>query len=283
MKNDNGLARLVAIMKKLRGQKGCPWDREQTMESLIPFLVEETYEVIGAIDAKSNEMLKEELGDLLFQIVFMCQLAGEKRNFNINDVMAASAEKMIRRHPHVFGKTKARTSKDVLRHWARIKQEEKKHKKTTGYLSDIPEHLPALLKAHKVTKKASQVGFDWSNIREVFEKVNEEMAEFKAALRKGNARRMEEEFGDLIFSLVNVGRFVEINPEEALRKTIGKFITRFHYIEDKLVKKGKTLNNASLTEMEKFWKQAKAKEKNQGLQSVKKISPQHVDNLLETM
>lgn len=252
-------------MEKLRGPKGCPWDKEQTMESIIPFIVEEAYEVIGAIDAKSHEMLKEELGDLLFQIIFMCQLAGEKGDFGIEDVMAASAGKMIRRHPHVFGKTKAKTSKDVLKHWARIKQEEKKHKKTTGYLSDIPEHLPALLKAHKVTKKASQVGFDWSNINQVFEKVDEEMAEFKVALRKGNTRRMEEEFGDLIFSLVNVGRFIEINPEEALRKTISRFITRFHYIEDKLAEKGKVLNNASLAEMEKIWKQAKAKEKKQSL------------------
>ncbi|MBI5875552.1 MAG: nucleoside triphosphate pyrophosphohydrolase [Deltaproteobacteria bacterium] len=261
MKTNNGLARLVAIMGKLRGPKGCPWDKEQTMESIIPFIVEEAYEVIGAIDAKSHEMLKEELGDLLFQIIFICQLAKEKGDFDIEDVTAASAEKMIRRHPHVFGKIRAKTSKDVLRHWARIKQEEKKHKKPTGYLSDIPEHLPALLKAHKVTKKASQVGFDWSNIRQVFKKVDEEMAEFKAALKKGSTRRMEEEFGDVIFSLVNVGRFIEINPEEALRKTIGRFVTRFHYIEDKLAAKGKTLNNASLAEMEKIWKQAKAKER----------------------
>lgn len=270
MKTNNGLAKLVAIMEKLRGPKGCPWDKEQTFESLIPFLIEEAYEVIGAIDAKSPEMLKQELGDLLFQIVFMCQLAGEKGDFNIEDVMAASAKKMIRRHPHVFGKIKAKSSKDVLRRWARIKQEEKKHEKlapdglnrgTAGYLSDIPEHLPALLKAHKVTKKASQVGFDWSNIGQVFEKVNEEMAEFKAALRKRDVRRMEEEFGDLIFSLVNVARFIEINPEEALRKSIARFITRFHYIEDKLAEKGKTLNNASLKEMEKIWNEAKTKEK----------------------
>lgn len=292
MKTSNGLARLVAIMEKLRGPKGCPWDREQTVESIVPFVVEEAYEVVGAIDAKSPEMLKEELGDLLFQIIFLCQLAQEKKKFNIEDVMAASAEKMIRRHPHVFGRTKAKTSKDVLKHWARIKQEEKRHKKLapdglnrgkTGYLSDIPEHLPALLKAHKVSKKASQIGFDWSNISQVFEKVNEEMAEFKAALRKGNVRRMEEEFGDLIFSLVNVARFIEINPEEALRKTIARFITRFHYIEDRLAEKGKRLSNASLKEMEKFWNEAKTKEKNQRLHSVKKISPHHVDNLSETM
>ncbi len=278
MKNKEGLPKLIAIMQRLRGAKGCPWDKEQTMESLIPFIVEEAYEVIGAIDAKSPEMLKEELGDLLFQIIFMCQLAREKGDFGIKDVMALSAEKMIRRHPHVFGKTKAKTSKDVLKHWARIKKEEKDGKKRKGYLSDIPEHLPALLKAHKVTEKAAEAGFDWSDIKEVFEKVEEEIAEFKAELKKGNIQRMEAEFGDLIFALVNVGRFIEINPEEALRKTIARFITRFHYIEDKLIKKGKALDNASIEEMENFWKEAKLKEKNQALQALKTISPQHVDN-----
>lgn len=274
MKNKEGLPKLVAIMQRLRGPKGCPWDKEQTMESLIPFIVEEAYEVIGAIDAKSPKMLKEELGDLLFQIIFMCQLAREKGDFDIEDVMALSAEKMTRRHPHVFGNAKAKTSKDVLKHWAKIKAEEKKGRKgAKGYLSDIPEHLPALLKAHKVTKKASQAGFDWTDIKDVFKKVKEEMGEFKAALRKGNSRRIEEEFGDLIFSLVNVGRFVEINPEEALRKTISRFITRIHYIEDKLIKKGKALHNATTKEMENIWKEAKAKEKNQALQALKKISP----------
>ncbi|MBI5328171.1 MAG: nucleoside triphosphate pyrophosphohydrolase [Deltaproteobacteria bacterium] len=262
MKKNNGLAKLVAIMQRLRGPKGCPWDREQTFESLIPFVVEETYEVIGAVDAKSPEMLKQELGDLLFQIIFMCQLAKEKWDFGIEDVINASIDKMIRRHPHVFGKTKAKTSKDVLRHWARIKMEEKGSKNNKGYLSDIPEYLPALLKAHKVTKKASQVGFDWSDINQVFEKVDEETAEFKAALKKKNKKRMEEEFGDLLFSLVNVGRFIEINPEEALRKTIGRFITRFHYIEDEFAKKGKALSNTSAIEMEKIWNEAKRKEKN---------------------
>ncbi|MBI5049107.1 MAG: nucleoside triphosphate pyrophosphohydrolase [Deltaproteobacteria bacterium] len=256
-----GLAGLVSIMQRLRGPKGCPWDREQTFESLIPFVIEEAYEVIDAVDAKSPEMLKEELGDLLFQIVFMCQLAKEKWDFDIEDVINASRDKMTRRHPHVFGKTKVKTSKDVLKHWARIKNEEKESKNNKGYLSDIPEYLPALLKAHKVTKKASQVGFDWNNISQVFEKVDEEMAEFKAALKKKNTQRMEEEFGDLIFSLANVGRFIEINPEEALRKTIGRFIRRFHYVEDELAKKGKALNNASVIEMEKLWNEAKAKEK----------------------
>ncbi|MBI3399162.1 MAG: nucleoside triphosphate pyrophosphohydrolase [Deltaproteobacteria bacterium] len=262
MKRNDGLAKLVVIMQKLRGPKGCPWDKEQTLESLMPFIVEEAYEVISAVDAKFPEMLKEELGDLLFQIVFICQLAKEKGDFDIYDVMALSAEKMIRRHPHVFGKAKAKTSKDVLKHWARIKKEEKEGKKTNGYLSDIPEHLPALLKAHKVTEKASHAGFDWDNIEQVFEKVNEETEEFKTALKQKNAKKMEEELGDLIFSLVNVGRFVEINAEEALRKTIARFITRFHYIETSLKRKRKALGTASLDEMEKLWNKAKANEKN---------------------
>ncbi|MBI3753987.1 MAG: nucleoside triphosphate pyrophosphohydrolase [Deltaproteobacteria bacterium] len=274
-----GLARLVALMERLRGPKGCPWDRKQTFESLIPFLVEEAYEVIGAIDTGSLEMLKEELGDLLFQIIFLCQLAREKGAFDMDDVMTASREKMIRRHPHVFGKAKARTPEDVLKHWARIKRIETAAKKQKGFLSDIPAHLPALLKAHKVTEKAAWVGFDWSDINQVFKKIEEEVKEFKAVLRKGNTKGMEEELGDLIFSLVNVGRFIQINTEEALRKTIGKFITRFHYIEESLRKKGKELDNASLDEMEKLWNEAKSKEKNQGLQSLKKISPLNVDKL----
>ncbi|HAG51017.1 MAG TPA: nucleoside triphosphate pyrophosphohydrolase, partial [Deltaproteobacteria bacterium] len=231
VKNNSAFTRLVAIMQQLRGHDGCPWDKEQSFETLIPFIIEEAYEVIGAIDAKSPKLLKEELGDLLFQVIFVCQLAKEEGYFNINDVITSSIEKMIRRHPHVFGKTKAKTSKDVLKSWAKIKKAEKKHKTHGGYLSDIPEHLPALLKAHKVTERASSVGFDWTNINQVFEKVEEEMAEFRTALKKGNASRMEDEFGDLIFALVNVGRFAQINPEMALRKTIGRFVTRFHYIE----------------------------------------------------
>ncbi len=261
VKMNKGFARLVSIMERLRGPKGCPWDKEQTMKSLIPFIIEEAYEVIGAVDAKSPEMLKEELGDLLFQIIFIAQLSKEKGDFTIGDVVNTSADKMIRRHPHVFGEGKAETSDDVLKQWAIIKKEEKKGKKIGGYLSDIPEHMPALLKAHKVTEKAAQVGFDWANISQVFEKVEEEIKEFKGALKKSNSKAMEEEFGDLIFSLVNVGRFVQINPEEALRKTIGKFVTRFHYVEERLHKKGKTLHSASLDEMENLWNEAKAKEK----------------------
>src|SRR3989304_1191576 len=196
-------------------------------------------------------------GEILGFAFFILQFA----IYDIEDVIASSMAKMIRRHPHVFGKTKAKTSKEVLKQWAMIKMGEKGKKNREGYLSDIPEHLPALLKAHKVTKKAAEVGFDWSDIKEVFEKVEEEIAEFKAELKKGNAQRMEAEFGDLIFSLVNVGRFIEVNPEEALRKTIARFVTRMHYIEDKLVRKGKTLHNATTKEMEKIWQEAKLKEK----------------------
>lgn len=261
MRKKSGLARLVAIMQQLRGPNGCPWDKEQTLESLIPFIVEESYEVIGAIDAKSPELLKEELGDLLFQIIFICQLAREKKHFNIEDIIAASIDKMIRRHPHVFKKTKVKTSKDVLKYWARIKRKERGSRKSAGYMSDIPEHLPALLKAHKVTERASQVGFDWDNIEQVLKKVDEEMGEFKSALAQGDSEKIKEELGDIIFSLVNLGRFADINAEEALRRTIARFVTRFHYIEKKLKKKGMAINNASLSEMEKFWNEAKTVEK----------------------
>ncbi|MBI5286447.1 MAG: nucleoside triphosphate pyrophosphohydrolase, partial [Deltaproteobacteria bacterium] len=236
-----------------------PWDREQTMESLTPFVIEEAYEVVGAIDKGSPDMLKEELGDLLFQIIFLSQLAKEKGDFEIGDVIESAAEKMIRRHPHVFGEAKARDSEEVLEYWARIKEAE--GKKEEGYLSGVPAHLPALLKAHKVSEKAAAVGFDWRDVRQVFDKVLEELEEFKETLRKGDTRGMEEELGDLLFSLVNVGRFIEVNPEEALRKTIGRFINRFHQIEIGLAKKGKDLTQATLVEMEGLWEDAKLGEK----------------------
>jgi len=256
------LDKLASLMERLRS--GCPWDREQTMESLVPFIIEEAYEVVGAIESKDKESIKEELGDLLFQIIFACQVAKEKKHFGMEDVIEATIEKMIRRHPHVFEDKKLRTSKDVLRHWEKIKKAEKEKKgEKEGYLSQVPSAFPALLRAKKISEKASKAGFDWRNIGEVLEKVNEELNEFKLALSEKNAKRTEEELGDLLFSLVNVSRFIEVNPEEALRKTIGRFMGRFHYIEKTLERKGGKLSETSLEEMEKLWREAKAKEKKQ--------------------
>jgi tetrapyrrole methylase family protein/MazG family protein len=248
------LKKLVSIMERLRGPGGCPWDREQTTESLLPFVIEEAYEVAGAIDSRAPESIKEELGDLLFQIIFLCQLAKERGEFDISDVIESSCTKMVRRHPHVFGEKKVETSQEVLNHWAAIKEEEKKK---GGYLSELPEAFPALIRAHKLTEKAAKVGFDWDNVDQVLEKLTEELNEFLKALSARDEKATEEELGDLLFALVNVSRFVEVNPEEALRKTIGRFINRFHYIEKRLEEQGKKLAGTPLEEMERLWNEAK--------------------------
>lgn len=252
---------LVELMTRLRGPGGCPWDREQTHESLKPYLIEETYEVIEAIDEGSTEMLKEELGDLLLQVVFHSELAREKGEFDISDVIEGLINKLISRHPHVFGDAEAKSAEDVLVQWHKLKANEKKVKERESVLEGIPPHLPSLMKAHKVTEKASRVGFDWKHIDQVFDKVREEMGEFEDAVRKNDPKEMESEMGDLLFSLVNVGRFIEVNPEEALRKTISRFIKRFRYIEESLAQKGKDFKDTSLQEMDELWNVAKSLEK----------------------
>lgn len=255
------IEKLRDLMARLRGDGGCPWDREQTLPSLVPFIIEEAYEVISAIDSQDPVNIKEELGDLLFQIIFSSRIMEEAGKFDLADVIDTSHEKMVRRHPHVFGEAKAETSEEVLRHWAEIKKEEKKAAKPEGYLSGIPEKMPALLRAHKVSQKAAKVGFDWKDVEEVFVKLEEELGEFKAEVRKRNAEGMEEELGDLLFTIVNVSRFMEVNPEDALRKTIGKFISRFHHIETDITGKGLDLSAVGLDEMERLWQEAKALEK----------------------
>lgn len=257
------LEKLISLMERLRAPNGCPWDKEQTLESLIPFIIEEAYEVISAIDSKDPSHIKEELGDLMFQVIFASQITKEKNEFDIADVIDTSFTKMVRRHPHVFGDVKAETPEEVLKHWAEIKKEEKKEagKKEGGYLSGIPEVLPALLRAHKVSQKAAKVGFDWKDVREVLAKMEEEMNEFRQAVLARNAEEMEEELGDFLFTVVNIGRFLEVNPENALRKTIGKFINRFHYIEKKLDEKGMDLSTTPIEEMERLWQESKVNEK----------------------
>lgn len=252
------IEKLVALMERLRGPGGCPWDREQTLGSLVPFIIEEAYEVVSAIDAKDPAEIKEELGDLLFQIIFCARITEEAGEFSLADIIDASYEKMVRRHPHVFGESKADTSEEVLKRWAEIKKDEKKEKKKEeGYLEGIPEVLPALLRAHKVSQKAARAGFDWKSVSEVMEKLTEETEEFRKAVEQRDAAGMEEELGDLLFTMVNVGRFLEVNPEDALRKTIGKFITRFHHIERTLAEKGADLSSTPMEEMERLWQEAK--------------------------
>jgi tetrapyrrole methylase family protein/MazG family protein len=250
---------LVELMARLRGPGGCPWDRKQTTESLKPFLIEECYEVVDALDEGSPDKVKEELGDLLFQIVFHSRIAEEQGRFTIRDVIAGNLEKMVRRHPHVFGDARLSTDKEVLANWEEIKKKEKGYEGRKSVLEGVPRHLPSLLRAHSLQERASRVGFDWSRIDEALPKLDEEMAEFKESLKKKDAAGIEEELGDIFFMLVNISRFLDVNPENALRKTISKFIHRFRHIEEHAANAGRQLSDMTLDEMEKLWQESKGK------------------------
>jgi nucleoside triphosphate diphosphatase len=253
----NAFDKLVDIMSALRAEDGCPWDREQTRESLKPFLVEETYEVLEALDEGDPEKIKEELGDLLFQIVFHCQIAKERGEFDVKDVIAKISEKMRTRHPHVFGDARHETAEEVLKQWEERKKEEGKGRESI--LEGIPKELPSLLRAHRIQSRAARVGFDWAQVHDVMRKLDEELGEFREALQRGDKTRIEDELGDLFFVLVNISRFVGVNPEDALRRTISKFISRFRYIEMKAADSGKILSEMTLEEMDKLWDEAKEK------------------------
>ncbi len=247
---------LIGIMRKLRAPGGCPWDAEQTHESLTRYLLEETYEVIEAIDEKSSQHLKEELGDLLLQPVFHAAIAEESGDFTIDDIINTLCEKLIRRHPHVFGDFEIKDSNQQIENWEKIKRLEKGNERPSA-LSGVPDHLPALMKAHKISEKASRVGFDWEHADQVFAKVMEELHEFEEAWAGGNPSRMEDELGDLLFAIANLGRFLSLNPEEALRKTITRFQKRFSYVESELLRQGVQMQNATLEDMDTLWEQAK--------------------------
>lgn len=249
------LDELLKIMSALRGENGCPWDKEQTRESLKPFIVEETYEVLEAIDEKEPEAVKEELGDLLFQIVFQCQIAKELGEFDMRDVIEKIGKKMIARHPHVFGDADYKTSEEVLVHWEAQKKREGKQRESI--LDGVPKTLPSLLRAHRLQDRASRVGFDWEKVEDVLLKLEEELEEFRSALKAKNQEEIEDELGDIFFVLVNISRFVGINPEDALRKTISKFISRFRYIEMTTAEQGKNLSDMTLAEMDALWEEAK--------------------------
>ena len=251
---------LVQIMARLRGENGCPWDREQTHASIKPYLLEETYEVLESIDENDPAKLEEELGDLALQVVFHAQMADEAGLFTIADVLRGINEKLRRRHPHIFGDVKADTAQEVLFNWEQIKKlEREKAQGRASLLDGVPRELPALLRAHRLQEKASRVGFDWNEARQVFQKVEEELAELRAAMESEQPDRMEAELGDLLFSLVNLGRFIAVNPEDALRKTIARFIARFQYIEEELAKRGTAPGQVTLEEMDALWAEAKAK------------------------
>lgn len=250
--------KLLDIMEKLRGDKGCPWDKEQTRESLKPFIIEEAYELIEAIESNDPEKIKEELGDLLFQIIFQSHIAKEKGEFDISGVIESISKKMIKRHPHVFGDAKCKTSDEVIIHWEEQKKLE--DKKRESILEGVPEALPSLLRAYRLQNRVADVGFDWDNIEDALNKLDEELKEFKNALKLKEKNEISEEFGDILFMLVNISRFIGVNPEDALRKTIAKFISRFRYIEKKAVDNGRKLSEMTLKEMDELWEEAKEKD-----------------------
>jgi MazG family protein len=258
--------RLLATMARLRDPGGCPWDREQTLETLRPYLIEETYEVIDAIDRKDWSHLPEELGDLQLQIVFQAQIAAEDKLFTIDDVLTRINDKLIRRHPHVFGDESARTAGDVVHRWEQIKAEEKLAKDGAGndataanrsILDGIPRAQPALLEAAEIGKKAAKAGFDWPEFAALVDKLHEEIGELLEARESGRQDHVEEEIGDLLFMLVNIARHSAVHPELALRRANAKFRERFRYIEEQLEQRGKPLAAAGLDEMEELWQQAK--------------------------
>ncbi|MBC7426168.1 MAG: nucleoside triphosphate pyrophosphohydrolase [Bacteroidia bacterium] len=244
-------ARLLKIMDELRAQ--CPWDREQTTESLRHLTIEETYELSDAILDNDSEEIKKELGDILLHIIFYSKIGSEKNQFDIEDVINSLCEKLIRRHPHIYSDVKAEDSDTVTRNWEQIKLKEKGPKKNS-VLAGVPKSMPALVKAYRMQEKAANVGFDWENKEQVWDKVEEEIIEFKQGI---SAEEREEEFGDLLFSLVNYARFENINPDDALEKTNKKFIKRFNYIEEKAAEIGKDLKDMTLGEMDGFWNEAK--------------------------
>jgi tetrapyrrole methylase family protein / MazG family protein len=250
--------KLLQIAATLRGDNGCVWDKEQTYASIKPFLLEESYEVMAAIDEDNSDHVKEELGDLLYQIIFLAQIAAEEEKFDAGDVIEDICTKLIRRHPHVFGDESAANSQEVLARWEQIKLAEGRIPKES-VLDGIPHQLPGLLRAHRIQEKAARVGFDWEHADQVLDKVREEIAEFETAFSRKDSQEMEDELGDVFFALVNMARFIEIDPDKALSRAIARFMSRFRYIEKKARESGKDLVEMSLQEMDELWKEAKEK------------------------
>lgn len=254
---------LVAVMAKLRAPGGCPWDRKQTFDTIKSYLLEETYEVMDAIDRRDWEELKEELGDLLLQPVFFAEMAGEQGLFTIADSLDAINEKLIRRHPHVFADANAETAEDVKVRWDEIKKREKAdkgHATAASVLDGVPRNLPALVEADKISAKAAGVGFEWPTIDGVVEKLQEEAAELAEAQEGASHEHIEHEIGDLLFTVVNLARFLKVDPEQALRKTNARFRRRFGSVEREIADAGGVLNETSLERMEELWQQAKQEE-----------------------
>ncbi len=258
---------LVDVMARLRGESGCPWDREQDHRSLKEYLIEEAYEVLDAIDAEDDANLVEELGDVLLQVVFHSQIASEEGRFGIDDVVAAITRKLIDRHPHVFGDAHAPDAQTVLANWDQMKRAEKAaasgdSNSAQSLMDGIPKGMPSLLYAREVQKRAAKVGFEWSDVKGALEKVAEEAAEIADLEREQDRDRLEEEWGDLLFSMVNVARYLDIESEGALRRASSKFVDRFRYIERQAAARGVALESLTLEQMDSLWNEAKEKEKN---------------------
>lgn len=260
--NNKDFYDLLGIMEKLRSQDGCSWDREQTSESLKKYLIEESYEVLEAIDEQDDDKIIEELGDVLLQVIFHAQIGKEDGFFDINDIIGSICNKMILRHPHVFSNKDNITSDEVLQNWDEIKRKEKHFNTYTEEMKGIAKTLPSLIRADKVQNKAAKVGFDWDNVDDALNKVLEEFNEIKEVYKMENKERILEEIGDLIFSAVNVSRFLGVDPEIALNRTTDKFIKRFSFIEDKARKQGYDMKSMTLEEMDRLWNVAKINEKN---------------------
>ncbi|MDD5676834.1 MAG: nucleoside triphosphate pyrophosphohydrolase [Kiritimatiellae bacterium] len=262
------LQNLLDIMAKMRAEGGCPWDREQTLESLKQYLVEESYEVIDAIDSGRVDKHADELGDLLLQVVFQAQIRREQGQFAFADVVDRICAKLIRRHPHVFGDTRVSGSQEVLKNWEAIKVQEKKDAgggdkrsgESSSLIGDMPRHLPALHKAHHLQKRLARVGFDWTKVHDVVAKIDEELAEVKQALAAGNAKQIDEELGDLLFAVVNLSRFQGLNAEEVLQRAVDKFAKRVQAVEQRVHQAGRELSQCTLAELDEHWNAVKAAE-----------------------
>ena len=252
---------LLEIMRRLRGPDGCPWDREQTIESLKSNLIEETYEVVDAMESGDRSELNEELGDLLLQVVFQAQICDEEGSFNFDDVAGVIADKLVRRHPHVFGDVQANTPDQVIRNWEKIKKTEKGGQTPRSLVDGIPRHLPALSKAHLVQKRVAKVGFEWDEISGVVAKLEEELAEVKEAMANKDAAAIREELGDLLFSTVNLSRYLGHESEELLNENIAKFMRRFQGLENRLHAEGRELDACSIDELEAVWQAVKHEER----------------------
>ena len=250
---------LIALMTTLRGPQGCPWDRKQTLQTLKPFVIEESYEVVDAIDRDDRHDLMEELGDFLLQAVFIAELTREEGSFDIHDAITAIHDKLVRRHPHVFGEVEARDAEQVLVNWEKQKNEERKAE-NKSVLAGVPRSLPALLRASRLTEKAARVGFDWRRAEDVFAKLEEEIGEVREAIAAGDDGKIHEEIGDLLFTVANIARKLNVNAEEALQSANGKFTRRFESMERSVRETGQNIDQLSLEEMDALWDASKSSE-----------------------